>query len=95
LVAHDNQTRLGVPGDVRAFLGVAIDLDYAAGGRPSNPIEDQSALYFAAGRAFKCMMLIAGHHHGVVPNYLHQAHLSAARYTTHCAHSLPRSVGFI
>jgi len=44
-------------------------LDHAAGGRPSNPIEDQSAFYFAAGRALKCMMLIAGHHHGGVPNY--------------------------
>src|SRR5262249_46223675 len=92
-VAHDNQTRFGVLGDVRGFVGDAINLDHAAGGRPSNPIEDQSAFYFAAGRALKCMMLIAGHHHGVVPNYLHQTHLSAARYTTHRAYSLPtRSV---
>jgi len=88
LVAHDNQTRLGVFGDVRSFLSVAINLDHAAGGRPSSPIEDQSALYFAAGRAFKYVMLIADHHHGVVANYLHQTHLSAARYTTHRAYSL-------
>jgi len=94
LVAHDNQTRLGVLGDVGGFVGVAIDLDHAAGGRPSNPIEDQSAFYFAAGRTLKCMMLIAGHHHGVVPNYLHQTHLSAARYTTHRAYSPPDKVGF-
>ena len=68
-VAHDNQARLSIFGDVRSFVGVAINLDHAAGGRPSNPIEDQSAFYFAAGRALKCMMLIAGHHHGGVPNY--------------------------
>jgi len=32
LVAHNNQTRVGVLGDVRGFLGVAINLDHAAGG---------------------------------------------------------------
>ena len=91
-VAHDNQTRFGVRGDVRGFLSVAINLDHAAAGRPSSPIEGQSALYFAAARAFKYVMLIADHHHGVVPNYLHQSHLSAARYTTHHAYSLPIKV---
>jgi hypothetical protein len=88
LVAHDNQTRLGVRGDVRGFLSVAMNLDYTAGGRPSSSIEGQSALYFAAAGAFKYVMLIADHHHGVVSNYLHQTHLSAARYTTHRAYSL-------
>src|SRR5262249_15553084 len=39
LVAHNNQTRVGVLGDVRGFLGVAINLDHAAGGRPSSPEE--------------------------------------------------------
>jgi hypothetical protein len=88
LVAHNNQTRVGVLGDVRGFLAVAINLNHGACGRPSSPVEDQPALYFAAGRAFKYMMLIADHHHGVVSNYLHQTHLSAARYTTHRAYSL-------
>jgi hypothetical protein len=53
LVAHDNQTRLGVLGDVRVFLAVGINSDHAAGGRPSIPTEGQSALDFVAGRAFK------------------------------------------
>jgi hypothetical protein len=88
-VVHNHQTRLVVLSDVGGFLGIGINLDHAAGGRPSTPIEGQSALYFAAGRAFKCMMLIARHHHGVVPNCLHQMHLSAAGYTTHRAYSLP------
>lgn len=92
-VAHNNQTRVGVLGDVRGFLGVAINLDQAAGGRPSSPVENQSALYFAASRAFKYVMLIADHHHGVVSNYLHQTHLSAARYTTHRAYSLASDEG--
>ena len=87
LVAHDNQTRLGVRGDVGGFRGVAMNLDHAAGGRPSSSIKGQSTLYFAAARAFKYVMLIADHHHGVVSNYLHQTHLSAARYTTHRAYS--------
>jgi hypothetical protein len=86
-IAHHDQTGLGVLGDMGGFLDAAIDLDHAAGRRPSNPIEDQSALYFVAGRAFECMVLIAGHHHGVVSNYLHQTHLSAARHTTHPAYS--------
>jgi hypothetical protein len=73
---------------VRGFLSVAMNLDYTAGGRPSSSIEGQSTLYFAAARAFKYVMLIADHHHSVVSNYLHQMHLSAARYTTHRAYSL-------
>ena len=91
LVAHDNPTRLGVHGDVQGFLGVAMNLNHAAAGRPSTPIEDQSALDFAAGRTFKRVVLIADHHHGVVSDYLHQTHLGAARHTTHRSYSLPTS----
>jgi hypothetical protein len=43
---------------------------------------------FAAAGTLKYMMLIAAHHHGVVLDYLHQMHLSAARHTTHRTHPL-------
>src|SRR6266540_5667504 len=55
-------------------------------------VEHEPALDLRAGRALQRMVLVAGHHHGVVPHHLHQEHLCATRNTTHRTYSLTNTL---
>jgi hypothetical protein len=48
--------------------------------------ERHSPLDFRAGGAHENVVLVAGHHHGVVFHDLHQVHFCTARHTTHDTH---------
>ena len=48
--------------------------------------EDEPALDLVTAGARECVMLIAGHRHGVVRHHLYQPHLFAARHAPHCHH---------
>ena len=58
--------------------------------------EDKSPLNITAGGTHEGAVLVARDQHGLVPDYVHQVHLCAARKTTHRAYSIERrSVGAV
>jgi hypothetical protein len=83
LVLQDNLTGLTISSKVISLANVGVNPHDTACGRSSCPREHPSALYPTASRAFKGVVLKAPHHHGGVPDDLHQAHSCAAVDATH------------